>query len=1551
MFKARILSVIMAIVLVVSCVPAITFGAFADDTASTVYYLKGGATGGDGTESAPFGTLKEIVDALDAAGLNVAGKEITIKVINASEATGYGEANALYINPYGYAATSDNGYSAIQTGDMPSVILHNATLVFESADVTARPTLWSANATVNRYVVLRLGGPTVFRNVDLGINRGTSGGFPIFSNGYDLTLEDVKFINNTGSETAASKIEIYGGAFQNNNGSKLGDGGTVTIDAATLGRINYVTPMGWATNIWSSYDAVSAVVSAGYQNIASEEKIVLPSGTLNNLVICTVGGGTKTYGDNVNIVLNGTTVKTFKTSNTNISIADGKAVQLIYNNGATITSDSFTTLPRYDIVVENGGALDTTADTGVYKVTFPEGKNTAVATDASGNEYTSVGDTITVGAAGKYNVTFKYVSNVPTYYIQGGAAGTGESSESPAGTMSALVAQIEKDGLNVSGKEVVVKLMNSDSTTFAYNSESGSYKIVPHKATLVFEKYDASTTAHLWITNHNASRGDGQHLRLGGPVVFRDISLRAERTHADWVQLYGHGHDLAFENVTFIAKGGELRSNTNSLIAQGVRVNGGLGTDGKGNGGTFTIDAFSITQNKIGRLDLSGYASSGTETYENDVKLVVGAAELPSLNVGASTATAVQYKKNANIVLNGTTVTKLYSDGSISSMTDGHAFQIIYNNGATIGTEALKNAFNTRYDIFTENIEGASLDTTEAAGTYTVAYPEDKSIVYYYAVDASGNYDGMTPIYYTTEDTITVGTAGKYEVCFASAVSDINVEIVNDYTEFDGWVNNEAAGTLTPIEAASNITDTDVSAIDGTVIYTADITIGENEKAIVSANGNNGETDYLVELYDGGLKIAGFTVKGEFANGTYGVKLTVAPEAKALFVEITKPDGTVIRRGNSLMLAGNSSFDKITVRSTDADAVSNAKAVKGDFDPDPYTINENAPTLSDFEENVYNIVTSYNADAKTTRNFAFTVKAGYLADGEEIAVKYNVKGSDDVAFADAVKKAEKTEYSEVDFYEVDITGLTAGTTYEYSIGKKNGTDWSNTYSFTTQKDDEEGFSFITISDTQGTVWDGSRGFMYAQSAINEALEDVEAPAFILNAGDVVEGNSSDVGENTDLEVMWKNYFMAMGDTVKSIPHFAAMGNHDYHGHGGSSDCDFLFNLHFNHPDNGGKAAIPMWANMGNYVTNVMNNPTESAYSFDYDNAHFTVINSGPAGNTDKWLLGAQKTWITNDITNSDAQWKIVVVHQPAYDAAGANEVLSYYGINTLIEELGVDLVIQGHAHYNTRTYPMKNGEAVRTSGDPDVITKGEGTVYSIVGSTATNHDVLKDDLNENYVSVFSPAAEMPVYAVVDVADDTLTYTVKQLDGFVVDKFTIEKDTSYRTPEKLGVQIRIPTEENTNIKQGLRFVSSVPREVYDELATRAMLPKTANDTGVGFGSVIIPKKYIPEGEELTKETYDAAIVPAVNVMELGEEEVIFTVCLVDILEENYTRDYCVVPYVTVKNGDEEITYYGEMQTANVYEIALLACGEDSEETEYTKEYLKEKVIDVVEAANK
>ncbi len=1048
-------------------------------------------------------------------------------------------------------------------------------------------------------------------------------------------------------------------------------------------------------------------------------------------------------------------------------------------------------------------------------------------------------------------------------------------------------------------------------------------------------------------------------MKLGGPAKFKKLKLLIAKTNGNWLEMYCGGYDATLENV--LIYGYSDQTYTTPALTSGATGGanntaigfGAYNNSGDGEGGTLTIDAATIN-NGLGIISASAYVNNNSYsdqlTLDNDVKVVLGAGTIKTaLRIGgAPGGKSIAYKKNLNLVLNGTQVPSLFSRNYIAAMTEGHALQIIYNGGATIKsetTDAYAFTHLTRYDIFVENIEGASLDTTETAGTYAVTYPADKSIVYFYAVDANGNYDGTTHITYANTATISVGNAGKYKVGFASDPSEIDVDIVNDNVQFEGFANRTEDGlngTLTPVAAANNIVETDVSSIYGAIVYTADINFDANSRTIISATGDAGESA-LVELSDIALKLGGYTVSGEFGYGKYSVKVTLAPASSAVFVEITTPDGDVIRRGGSSVLAGNTAFNTVVSKTSFENGVSDIFAVNSGFVPENYTINETEPSYTGFEADVYNLVTSYDVDAKTTRTFAWTANVSYVSSDETMQVRYNEKGSDEYKFVDAVRKTEKTVYDDVDFFEADITGLTPGTTYEYSIGKKDSTssdDWSKVYSFTTEAENDSSFSFIAISDTQGVNWNGDRGFMYAQSAIVEALEDVENPAFIINAGDVIEGNSSTVGQGTELEVMWKNYFKAMGDTVKTVPHFAAMGNHDYHGHGSSSDGDFLFNMHFNHPNNGGEKAIKKWSNLGNSVMNAINNPKELAYSYDYGSAHFVVINSGPSGGTDAYLLGAQKAWLQSDLEASDAQWKIVVVHQPAHVASGANEYFTMYNIDKTMEELGIDLVIQGHAHYNTRTYPMKDRTAVRKD-NPDLIEKGEGTVYSIVGSTATNHDVLKDNLNENYVSVFSPEAEMPVYATVDVTNSSLTYTVKQLDGFIVDQFTIYDEEAYYTPESVGAQIRVPSSDNT-VVQALRFVGSISLDLYEELEAQGLLPESNDDADEGFGMVVLPTNLIPEGESLKKGTEKAIVVPAVKIYSKDSEKVTFTACLTGITEDKYEVNYMVAPYVTLSDGT---TYYGEAFDASVYEVAQL-CYADTKTSASVKQYVLENILNII-----
>jgi hypothetical protein len=132
-----------------------------------------------------------------------------------------------------------------------------------------------------------------------------------------------------------------------------------------------------------------------------------------------------------------------------------------------------------------------------------------------------------------------------------------------------------------------------------------------------------------------------------------------------------------------------------------------------------------------------------------------------------------------------------------------------------------------------------------------------------------------------------------------------------------------------------------------------------------------------------------------------------------------------------------------------------------------------------------------------------------------------------------------------------------------------------------------------------------------------------------------------------------------------------------------------------------------------------------------------------------------------------------------------------------------------------------------------------------------------------------------------------------------------------------------------------------------LKEQNILPESNSDTGLGFGTVMLPATMLGDDKKLTKETTSAAIVPAVNVFKTTETHVWFTVCLVDIVQTRYDFDYVAVPYVTYMDGDQEITLYGEQLSASVYDVAVLAASDNSQETEEVKAYLKKNIIDYVE----
>ena len=568
-----------------------------------------------------------------------------------------------------------------------------------------------------------------------------------------------------------------------------------------------------------------------------------------------------------------------------------------------------------------------------------------------------------------------------------------------------------------------------------------------------------------------------------------------------------------------------------------------------------------------------------------------------------------------------------------------------------------------------------------------------------------------------------------------------------------------AVFAVVPASAASTVSSTELSIPNGKqAVYECKINYKSGETSSVKL----GNTE-IFSISNSGIKLCNAAVSGVYGVGEYSVKAYINPTQKMVCVEVTLLDGGVLRRGTYEMLGGNI----VNVLSPKADNVSGVQVNYVDITVKNYQAVGVEPTYTGFQSNVYNLVTSFD-DACTTRNFAWTAKASFVGNFA-MAIKYRVDGTDEWTTVDAVKAVENTAIASEDYFKAELRNLSPDTEYEYKIGKKNSSDekndWSHSYYFTTAKENVTDFSFVAIGDTQALSWNGDtpsgRGAKYTELAIRAAMHSVEdLPAFILHTGDVV--NSASYLNH------WNWYFKALGNYGAVIPQFTAIGNHDTL----TDNQNNYFSLHFNHPDNGADAIDKTIAGQvtTNYAQVLVNNPEETVYSYNYGDVHFIVLNSGTYSKDDQYIIKAQREWLIRDLeANRDAKWTILMVHEAVYHKHLSSESRPW--LSDVIEDYGVDLVLQGHSHLVTRTYPMKGG-AIVTKQNPDVITKGSGTVYTTIGSTATNHDPLGNPNMEEMLTIITPDIQQPAYTVVSVEGNKLTMTVKQANGLVLDTFMI-----------------------------------------------------------------------------------------------------------------------------------------------------------------------------------
>ena len=98
-------------------------------------------------------------------------------------------------------------------------------------------------------------------------------------------------------------------------------------------------------------------------------------------------------------------------------------------------------------------------------------------------------------------------------------------------------------------------------------------------------------------------------------------------------------------------------------------------------------------------------------------------------------------------------------------------------------------------------------------------------------------------------------------------------------------------------------------------------------------------------------------------------------------------------------------------------------------------------------------------------------------------------------------------------------------------------------------------------------------------------------------------------------------------------------------------------------------------------------PRMANYSFDYGDAHFLCLDANVYVDPTDAVL---QSWIENDLKNTDAIWKFVTYHHPAFNVG--DDHFSEQQMRVLMplwEKYGVDFVLNGHEHTYQRTRPLK----------------------------------------------------------------------------------------------------------------------------------------------------------------------------------------------------------------------------------------------------------------------